>query len=127
MQLAFIIPRYGPNILGGAESLARGFAERLTQQGWRIEVWTTCAHDYHTWQNVYPAGTETINDEVLLYFEYNTDLFKKTTILIMVERFKILLKEIIKNPGGIIENLNIKLEEEVELDKNITNAQVSKN
>ncbi len=61
MRLAFIIPRYGPDILGGAESLTRGFAEKLAQRGWSIEVWTTCAHNYHTWQNVYPPGVETIN------------------------------------------------------------------
>ena len=61
MRLAFITPRYGPNILGGAESLTQGFAERLSQWGWEIEAWTTCAQDYYTWQNVYPAGVEQIN------------------------------------------------------------------
>lgn len=68
MRLAFIIPRYGPDILGGAESLTRGFAERLARQGWSIEVWTTCAQNYHTWQNVYPAGTETINGVIARRF-----------------------------------------------------------
>ncbi|HXV96848.1 MAG TPA: glycosyltransferase family 4 protein, partial [Anaerolineae bacterium] len=60
-RLAFVTPRYGPEILGGAESLTQGFAERLIEHGWSVEVWTTCARDYHTWQNVYPAGVETIN------------------------------------------------------------------
>lgn len=61
MRLAFVTPRYGPDILGGAEALARGFAEKLAQKGWPIEVWTTCAQNYYTWQNMYPVGVETIN------------------------------------------------------------------
>ncbi|MBI1880516.1 MAG: glycosyltransferase family 4 protein [Chloroflexi bacterium] len=68
MQVVFIIPRYGPDILGGAEALARGFAERLAQQGWVTEVWTTCARDYYTWKNVYPAGVETSNGVIVRRF-----------------------------------------------------------
>jgi glycosyltransferase involved in cell wall biosynthesis len=68
MRLVFVTPRYGPNILGGAESLVRGFAERLVHQGWRIEVWTTCAQDYYTWQNVYPTGVETIHGVIVRRF-----------------------------------------------------------
>lgn len=68
MRLAFVVPRYGPDILGGAESLARGFAERLVQKGQEVEVWTTCAQEYTTWQNVYPAGVEKINEVVVRRF-----------------------------------------------------------
>src|SRR5437764_1315304 len=57
-RLAFVVPRYGAEIVGGAETLARGFAERLADR-FEVEVLTTCARDHHTWQNVLPSGAET--------------------------------------------------------------------
>jgi glycosyltransferase involved in cell wall biosynthesis len=53
--VAFIIQRYGESVLGGAESLCRAIAERLAPH-WNIEVLTTCARDYMTWENELPAG-----------------------------------------------------------------------
>ena len=61
MRLAIVTPRYGDEILGGAESLARGLAERLATQGHDVHVWTSCARDYYTWESVYAAGTESVN------------------------------------------------------------------
>lgn len=62
MKAAFVLPRYGTAIIGGAETAARLFAEHLvSEQGWTVEVLTTCAEDFTTWAEVYPAGTETIN------------------------------------------------------------------
>jgi glycosyltransferase involved in cell wall biosynthesis len=62
MRVAFVVPRYGTAIIGGAETAARLFAEHLVSgQGWTVEVLTTCAADFTTWEEVYPAGTETIN------------------------------------------------------------------
>ncbi len=56
--IAFVPPRYGPDVVGGAEAvvaeLAHGFAER----GWQVEVLTTRARDHFTWDNHYPAGVE---------------------------------------------------------------------
>lgn len=56
MRIAIVSPRYGLDILGGAETLARGFAQAAARRGWETAVWTTCAADYSTWDNVYPAG-----------------------------------------------------------------------
>ncbi len=56
MRVAIVVPRYGPDVLGGAETLARGFAEAAVRRGWYVEVWTTCAHSHYTWKNVYPPG-----------------------------------------------------------------------
>ena len=56
MRIAVVVPRYGAQVLGGAESLARGFAEAAIQRGWEVEVWTTCARSHYTWENVYPEG-----------------------------------------------------------------------
>ncbi len=54
--VGFVVPRYGAEIVGGAETLARGFAERLPRDRFRVEVLTTCARSHHTWENELPAG-----------------------------------------------------------------------
>ena len=60
MKLAVIVQRYGLEINGGAELHARYIAERLARHA-DVEVLTTCARDYVTWRNEYPAGAEAIN------------------------------------------------------------------
>jgi glycosyltransferase involved in cell wall biosynthesis len=57
-SIAFVVPRYGAEIVGGAEALARGFAERLPPERFAVEVLTTCARDHHTWDNVLAPGEE---------------------------------------------------------------------
>lgn len=56
MRLAFVVPRYGAEIVGGAETLARSFAEHLPPERFEVEVLTTCALDHHTWKNVLSPG-----------------------------------------------------------------------
>lgn len=60
MKIAIVVQRYGAGINGGAELHARYVAERLSRHA-TVEVLTTCAKDYITWKNEWPAGEETLN------------------------------------------------------------------
>ncbi|HVQ30430.1 MAG TPA: hypothetical protein VMV21_12655 [Vicinamibacteria bacterium] len=56
MNLAFVLPRYGPEGEGGAER-ARDLGSRLVAQGHSLEIWSTAALDPVTWENVLDTGT----------------------------------------------------------------------
>ncbi len=69
MNLAFVVPRYGPEIIGGAETAARLLAEHLAaRRDWSVEILTTCARDFVTWGNEYPPGDELVNGVLVRRF-----------------------------------------------------------
>jgi glycosyltransferase involved in cell wall biosynthesis len=57
MKVAYVVPRYGDEVVGGAEFAARLLAERLVARGgFEVEVLTTRAVNARTWDNEYPEG-----------------------------------------------------------------------
>ncbi|HXQ76171.1 MAG TPA: glycosyltransferase family 4 protein [Acidimicrobiales bacterium] len=61
-KVAFVTPRYGPEVMGGAETAARQLAEHLTAEcGWTVEVYSTCAVDHITWDDVLAPGDSVLN------------------------------------------------------------------
>jgi glycosyltransferase involved in cell wall biosynthesis len=62
VKVAFVVPRYGPTIRGGAETGARMLAERLvSDKGYEVEVLTTCALDAITWRDELDEGTSDVH------------------------------------------------------------------
>ncbi|MBN2384077.1 glycosyltransferase family 4 protein [bacterium] len=55
MKIALVVQRFGQEILGGAELHCRFIAEHLAQAH-EVDLLTTCARDYLTWQNFYEPG-----------------------------------------------------------------------
>ena len=60
MKLAIVVQRYGADISGGAELHARYIAEHLSSHA-EVTVLTTCARDYVSWRNEFPAGADVVN------------------------------------------------------------------
>jgi glycosyltransferase involved in cell wall biosynthesis len=60
VRVAFVVQRYGTEVVGGAELHCRWVAEHVAARH-RVEVLTTTATDYLTWQNVLPAGVSEVN------------------------------------------------------------------
>jgi len=56
VKLCFVVQRYGAGVAGGSEAHCRELALRLAARGHEITVVTTCARDYVTWENSFPAG-----------------------------------------------------------------------
>ena len=81
ITIGFVVQRYGKDIIGGSETLARNLAERLVKEGFRIIVYTTCARDYLTWRNEFAAGESILQGVLIRRFpvlrERNIDDFNR--------------------------------------------------
>ena len=71
--IAFVPPRFGDDVVGGAEAVIAEAARGLAARGHRVEVLTTCARDHYTWANEYPAGTTEVDGIVVRRFPTQTD------------------------------------------------------
>jgi glycosyltransferase involved in cell wall biosynthesis len=60
LKIAIVVQRYGAEVNGGAEQMSRWLAEHLLSVA-DVDVITTCAIDYNTWEDVYPSGESELN------------------------------------------------------------------
>ena len=65
--ICFVVQRYGKQILGGSEAYCRQIAERLTEW-YKVEVLTSKALDYLTWENEIEEDTEELNGVIIHRF-----------------------------------------------------------
>lgn len=54
-RIAIVVQRWHPEIAGGSEALAWHYAQRLRQHA-EVDLLTSCALDYRTWDNALPEG-----------------------------------------------------------------------
>jgi glycosyltransferase involved in cell wall biosynthesis len=82
VRIAFIVHRYGPEIVGGSEHHCRLLAERLAAQH-NVDVLTTCARDSRTWKNEYAEGADRIRGVTVRRFRNaetrNLEAFDKSS------------------------------------------------
>ncbi len=67
--IAFVPPRFGPDVVGGSEAVMREAATGLAGRGWDVEVLTTRARDHYTWADAYPPGTTEVDGVTVRRFE----------------------------------------------------------
>jgi glycosyltransferase involved in cell wall biosynthesis len=62
VRVAFVTPRYGLEVMGGAETAARMLAEHLVSEcGAEVEAYSTCALDHVTWRDELEPGESVLN------------------------------------------------------------------
>lgn len=83
MRVALVVQRYGEEVNGGSETLARRIAE-LIDDDVDVTVLTTCALDYLTWENAFPEGETEVNGVRVLRFPVreprDAERFEKASI-----------------------------------------------
>jgi glycosyltransferase involved in cell wall biosynthesis len=67
VKVALVVQRYGLEVLGGAETLARRVSELIAPHV-DLTVLTTCAVDYLTWADEYVPGENSVNGVRVLRF-----------------------------------------------------------
>jgi len=67
-KIAFVVPRCGEEVVGGAETLCLQVAKALSDHC-SVDVLTTCALDYITWENDYPEGVSKIDSVNIIRFK----------------------------------------------------------
>jgi len=67
--LTFVIPWYGENLSGGAETLCRKTVENLAKHDLKVQVLTTCSKEFLSdWKDFFEEGSYDVNGINVLRF-----------------------------------------------------------
>lgn len=72
IRVGVVVQRYGEDVVGGAETLARDVAERLNAAEFDVTVFTTTAKDYITWKNHFDPGETILKGVIIRRFNVDT-------------------------------------------------------
>lgn len=61
LKVAFVVQRNGLEVNGGSEEHCYMLSQAM-KEVWDVEILTTCALEYSTWENHYSPGVEVVND-----------------------------------------------------------------
>lgn len=92
MKIAFIVPRFEPQLAGGAEVHCQRLAERIAlrlrseqaARGYKVELLTTCARDHFSWKNYYEPGNKVVNGVTVRRFLVDPN--RVTPRFLMIQR-----------------------------------------
>ena len=68
LKIGIVVQRYGIEVIGGAETLARDVAQRLNASEFDVTVFTTTATDYITWENHFTPGETLLKGVIVRRF-----------------------------------------------------------
>ncbi len=66
-KVAFVVQRCGSEVNGGSEQHCLSVAQQMSKH-WDVDIITTCALDYTTWENYFPHGQDYIGPVRVLRF-----------------------------------------------------------
>ncbi len=72
-KITFICPRYLTNHAGGAETLTRKLAIKSQENGYQVELLSTCAVNHYSWENELEEKTFRENGITIRLFKIDTD------------------------------------------------------
>lgn len=109
-KIGFIIPWYGEDIPGGAETALRGLAEHLVQTGVELEILSTRVKEFASdWsRNFYPRGIQLVRGVPVRRFDVssrNKQTFDRVNLKFMkgfsvdYEEEKVFLEEMVNSPS----------------------------
>ena len=85
-RIALVNQRYGLEVNGGSELYCRQLAEKL-KEIYDVDVITTCALEYTTWENYYPEGVSEINGVRVIRFKSDRTRTQKSFDIISSKVF----------------------------------------